>query len=139
MLTTRALQSTAAHGATVSLQPAAGQTAAASGGTSAAPAGYAITSVVVVDVERGLVRHDQTVMVSGDRIQRIGPRAAVTVQKDLRVIDGRGQFLKPGLVDAHVHFADPPLFGRMMIANGVLTVRDMGQPNGCLHPASIRF
>ena len=120
MLITRALQSTSAVGAA-----ALSQTAAAA----AAPAGYAITGVAVVDVEQGLVRRDQTVIVLGDRIQRIGLRASVPVQKNLRVIDGRGQFLMPGLVDSHVHFADPPVFGRVMIANGVLTVRDMGQPN----------
>ncbi len=34
----------------------------------------------------------------------------------------------PGLVDAHVHYYDPPVFGRLMIANGVVLVRDMGMP-----------
>ncbi len=33
----------------------------------------------------------------------------------------------PGLVDAHAHFFHPPVFGRLMLANGVLVVRDMGQ------------
>lgn len=93
------------------------------------PSGYAITGVGVVDVEKGVVHQDQTVVISGDRIQRVGLRTAVSVGKDLQVIAGHGQFVMPGLVDAHVHFADPPLFARMMIANGVLTVRDLGQPN----------
>ena len=114
------VRSTSAIGATGSSQAAP---------PTGAPAGYAITGVAVVDVEKGLVRSDQTVIVVGDRVQRIGPRAAVPVRKTLRVIDGRGQFLMPGLVDAHVHYADPPVFGRMMIANGVLAVRDTGQPN----------
>ena len=35
----------------------------------------------------------------------------------------------PGLVDAHVHYLDAPVFGRVMIANGILLVRDMGMPN----------
>ena len=35
----------------------------------------------------------------------------------------------PGLVDAHVHYLEAPVFGRVMIANGVLLVRDMGMPN----------
>ena len=35
----------------------------------------------------------------------------------------------PGLVDAHVHYLEAPIFGRLMIANGVLLVRDMGMPN----------
>jgi L-ascorbate metabolism protein UlaG (beta-lactamase superfamily) len=52
------------------------------------PAGYAITGVGVVDVEKGLVRSDQRVIVVGDRIQHIGLGASVPVQKNLRVIDG---------------------------------------------------
>jgi imidazolonepropionase-like amidohydrolase len=44
------------------------------------------------------------------------------------VIDGQGLYLMPGLVDAHVHYFDPAIFGRLMIANGVLLVRDMGMP-----------
>jgi imidazolonepropionase-like amidohydrolase len=35
----------------------------------------------------------------------------------------------PGLVDAHVHYFDAPIFGRVLIAKGVLLVRDMGMPN----------
>ncbi len=35
----------------------------------------------------------------------------------------------PGLADAHVHYLEAPIFGRLMIANGVLLVRDMGMPN----------
>jgi imidazolonepropionase-like amidohydrolase len=40
----------------------------------------------------------------------------------------------PGLVDAHVHYFDAPVFGRVMIANGVLLVRDMGMPNEYILP-----
>ena len=92
------------------------------------PASYTITGVAVVDVEQGIVLADQTVIVVGDRIQKIGPRSEVAAPKDSRLIDGRGLYLMPGLVDAHVHYYDPPVFGRAMIANGVLMVRDMGQP-----------
>jgi imidazolonepropionase-like amidohydrolase len=92
------------------------------------PASYTITGVAVVDVEQGIVLADQTVIVVGDRIQKIGSRSEVAAPKDSRLIDGGGLYLMPGLVDAHVHYYDPPVFGRAMIANGVLMVRDMGQP-----------
>jgi len=90
--------------------------------------GYAITGVAVVDVERGIVRRDQTVLVAGARIEKTGPRSGVSVPSDARRIDGRGLYLMPGLVDAHVHYYDPPVFGRLLIANGVVLVRDMGLP-----------
>jgi imidazolonepropionase-like amidohydrolase len=90
--------------------------------------GYAITDVAVVDVEAGTVRPDQTVIVAGDRIERVGPESDVSVPSHARRIDGRGLYLMPGLVDAHVHYYDPPVFGRLLIANGVVLVRDMGLP-----------
>ena len=91
-------------------------------------AGYAITSVAIVDVESGTVLPEQTVLVVGDRIEKVGPRSEVSVPQGSRSIDGRGLYLMPGLVDAHVHYFDPPVFGPLLIANGVVLVRDMGMP-----------
>jgi len=90
---------------------------------------YAVTHVAVVDVENGIVRLDQTVIVTGDRIHTIASGVDLSVLQDSRCIDGRGLYLMPSLVDAHVHNFDPPVFGRMFIANGVLLVRDLGHPN----------
>jgi len=89
----------------------------------------AITGVAVVDVEKGIVLPDQTVIIEDSLIQAVGPRAGLSAPKSANVIDGRGLYLMPGLVDAHVHYLEAPVFGRVMIANGVLLVRDMGMPN----------
>ena len=89
----------------------------------------AITGVAVVDVEKGIVLPDQTVIIADGLIQAVGPRAGLSAPKRANVIDGRGLYLMPGLVDAHVHYLEAPIFGRVMIANGVLLVRDMGMPN----------
>ena len=88
----------------------------------------AITGVDVVDVEQGRTVPDQTVIIEGESIQAVGPHAEVVVPDGVRVIDGRGLYLMPGLVDAHVHYFDQEVFGRVMIANGVLLARDMGLP-----------
>lgn len=93
-----------------------------------APSRTAITGVAIVDVERGIVVPDQTVIIAGDRIETMGPRTDVSVPNGSHVIDSRGRYLIPGLTDAHVHLFDPEVFVRVMIANGVLLVRDMGQP-----------
>ncbi len=89
---------------------------------------YAITDVAVVDVEKGIIIPDQTVIIEGELIKAVGLRAEIAVPDGARVIDGRGLYLMPGLVDAHVHYFDPEIFGRVLIANGVLLVRDMGMP-----------
>jgi len=89
---------------------------------------YAITDVAVVDVEQGSILPDQTVIIEDDLIRAVGPRAGLTVPNGARVIDGRGLYLMPGLVDAHIHYFDQEVFGRVLIANGVLLARDMGLP-----------
>lgn len=91
--------------------------------------GYAIDFVTIVDVKRGCAVPGQTVLIQGDRIACIGAQGDVEVPQGAQLIPGQGFYLMPGLVDAHVHYYDAPIFGRLMIANGVLLVRDMGMPN----------
>src|SRR5215510_13072151 len=43
----------------------------------------------------------QSVIIEGETIQAVGP--SVPVPKGAQVINGEGQFLIPGLIDAHVH------------------------------------
>lgn len=112
---------------------AGGQTSSP-GAIPSPPPGYAIAGVAVIDVERAAVRADQTVLVEGERILRIGSRAEIDIPKGFQTIDGRGLHLIPGLIDAHVHYYDPPVFGRAMLANGVVMVREMGQPNDTMLP-----
>jgi imidazolonepropionase-like amidohydrolase/phosphohistidine phosphatase SixA len=80
---------------------------------------------------------DQIVLVVGDRIERVGPRAQIRIPEGYRVIDGKGQTLMPGLVDMHIHLSAEA--GRpgdasqralaVMLAHGVTTARTMaGHP-----------
>jgi imidazolonepropionase-like amidohydrolase len=89
---------------------------------------YAITNVAVVDVINGKVIPNQTVIIIGDQIAQIGAQGKIKLQPGMEAIDGNGYYLMPGLVDAHVHYFEADTFGRLMIANGVLLVRDVGMP-----------
>jgi imidazolonepropionase-like amidohydrolase len=95
---------------------------------------YAIADVTVVDVETGTAVPGQTVIVAGEQIESIGATRDVRIAEGTASIDGQGRYLMPGLVDAHVHFFDPEVFGRLMIANGVLLVRDTGLPTEAVVP-----
>lgn len=67
----------------------------------------AIVGATVVQPQQGgeaIVRPNWTVIVSGERIEAVGPAATVVVPPGALVIDGRGRFVVPGLIDAHVHF-----------------------------------
>jgi imidazolonepropionase-like amidohydrolase len=46
---------------------------------------------------------DGTIVLVGGAIQAIGPAASVTVPGDARVIDGKGKFVSPGIIDTHSH------------------------------------
>ncbi len=83
-----------------------------------------IEGVTVINVERGVAVPGQWVVVSGERITGVFD-GAPAMKAAKRTIDGRGQFLIPGLIDSHVHYVDRETYGRLFIASGVTLVRDM--------------
>jgi len=120
---------------------------------SAAPAGapVLIEKVTVVSPEREAPLRDAFVLLEGGRIRSVGTTRP-PVAKDVRVVDGRGRFLVPGLIDSHVHVGTPPGMGtltedfvkrheailaaywrqqpRSYLYHGVTTVVDLASPPG---------
>jgi len=101
--------------------------------TTLQPTQIAITDVTVINPRSESMQPHSIVVINGNRITFVSRSAAVPLAKNTRVIDGRGQFLIPGLWDMHVHSAFGDWFpgGReiilpLFIANGVTGVRDMG-------------
>ena len=85
------------------------------------PAGnYKIIDVTVIDVEKRIAVPGQTVTIVGDRIDKIGAQVEPGISEQVKTINGRGLYLMPWLVDAHVHYLEAPIFGRLMIASGAL-------------------
>ena len=67
----------------------------------------AIVGATVVHPSRdgaAAAERDATVVVEGARIASVGPARTTAVPPGARVIDGRGKWVIPGLIDAHVHF-----------------------------------
>jgi hypothetical protein len=75
----------------------------------------------------------QTVIVRDAHVQSIGTVADVEVPIDARIVNGRGRWLVPGLVDMHVHIraVDLPAY----VANGITTVRDLAGLDSVLDTA----
>lgn len=94
--------------------------------SSRAASQVSITHVNVIDVERGSVQADRTVVIENDRIRAITTGAPAGA-RGTRTIDARGGYMIPGLWDMHVHLG---MAGRsalaLLVANGVTGVRDMG-------------
>ena len=84
----------------------------------------AITDVTVVPMSSDGVLVHHTVVLRGDRIAAVAPRASVQLPSGVTVIDGAGKWLIPGLADMHVHtWYDDDLV--LFLAAGVTTVRNM--------------
>jgi imidazolonepropionase-like amidohydrolase len=83
---------------------------------------------------RGPVPNSVT-LVRGSRIVCAGAAGECPIPARARIIDARGHWLIPGLIDSHVHLLfltrgsaseELPLDLRDLLAQGVTTVRDMG-------------
>ncbi len=139
--------------------------ATAGAGDSAAPARpaervIALVGATVVHPERegaAAASPGSTVLIAGERITAVGPAATTAVPRGARVIDVRGKWVIPGLIDSHVHFFQSgnlytrpdvadfgawrpyaaevarnetrlPLTFRVWLASGVTSVADVGGP-----------
>jgi hypothetical protein len=85
-----------------------------------------IRSVTVFDSDSGTMRGPSDVYVFRGRIVSIEPPGS-PARDPAAIIDGEGRYLLPGLFDMHAHFWRWD--GMLNIANGVTTVRDMGNDN----------
>ncbi len=75
------------------------------------------------DAASATVRPDMTVVIAGNRIERVVPDAAAKIPAHARITDARGKTLLPGLWDMHVHLSEDD--GLLNIANGITSVRDL--------------
>jgi imidazolonepropionase-like amidohydrolase len=97
-----------------------------------ATASVAIKNVSVFDSINEQMLPPQSVLIQGDRIQGVG--SSLPIPHGALVVDGRGQFLIPGLIDAHVHVVHltdrthvaGEEFLPMFLGAGVTSVRSTG-------------
>lgn len=96
----------------------------------------ALSHVRVIDGTGAPAREDQTVLISGGKIQSLGNANAASVPSGTKILDLKGYSVIPGLVGMHEHmfypirggnFADMGFsFPRLYLAAGVTTIRTGG-------------
>lgn len=99
----------------------------------------AFVHVNVVPMDQETVLQDQTVIIKDGRIDQMGDANSLELPSGMRIIDGQGQYLLPGLSEMHAHIPVPregddtmrvmsaPLF--LYLANGITIIRGMlGHP-----------
>ena len=79
----------------------------------------------VVNVRDGRIAPNATIVLRNGRIESIGTEPAPS---GTRVLDLKGKYVLPGLIDAHTHAADFDAF-RRALESGVTTVRSAGVSN----------
>ncbi|HMH56712.1 MAG TPA: amidohydrolase family protein, partial [Gemmatimonadales bacterium] len=108
---------------------------------------HLIRNVTLIDGLGGEPHADWAVAVEGERIAWIGPSAQAPTFDPHNVVDGKGHWLLPGMINSHVHLCNDgsaDLFGqvlndsvpiatirsvinaRLTLAAGITTVRDCG-------------
>jgi len=102
--------------------------------TKAERADIAIQNVTIIDATGASEKPGMTVLIAGNRILRIGLTQKTRLAEGVRIVDGSGKYLIPGLWDMHIH----PLEGKdirwkefmaLFIVNGITNVRVMfGDP-----------
>lgn len=89
----------------------------------------AIVGATVIDVNGKSHIADAVVVIEGNKIKSVGPRAKVKVPSGAEIIDATGKYLIPGVIDTHTHSAydgkDSWLSSRFL-ATGITTVLDTG-------------
>src|SRR6185295_12691221 len=71
--------------------------------TRSGPVAVVIDGAQIWDGTGAAPVQDAVVVIKGDRIDAIGPRASVTVPADARTVDAKGKTIIPGLVNMHGH------------------------------------
>jgi len=86
-----------------------------------------------VDTVGGKLLPDQTVVIRGNRIVRVGKAAKDAAHETGKVVDAKGLYLIPGLWDMHTHVYFDSTAGEgtdlvlpLFVVNGITGVRDMG-------------
>lgn len=93
---------------------------------------FVLTNVNIVDTENQIIQRNKTIAVSAGKIQAIASSAEVLSTNNAQIIDGKGGYVTPGLIDMHVHMYEKAAFA-LALTHGVTHVRIMnGVPNNLI-------
>lgn len=64
----------------------------------------AITNANLINVNDGKVLNNTTILIENNLIKEVGKTGKIKIPTDAQVIDAKGKWIIPGMVDAHIHF-----------------------------------
>jgi imidazolonepropionase-like amidohydrolase len=93
-------------------------------------ADLAITNVTVIDMTSAPAQSGVTVLITDNRISKIGKTKKTKLAGGVQIIDGSGKFLIPGLWEMYAHLGYEKDSWDLFIANGVTSLRvNLGFPD----------
>ena len=102
---------------------------------------FAVTNINVIPMDSNTILRNYTLLIKGDRIEKMGPSSNVDLPESIYTIDGTNKFIMPGLSDMHTHIA-PSIFAdnleagikdlELYLCTGVTTIRIMSGNEGHL-------
>jgi len=87
----------------------------------------------VIDPRRGLDTEADVLLVGGT-VSRVGAGIAASVGRDVRVVDVRGRWVVPGLIDLHAHLREPGQEYKEDVATGTRAAAAGGFTAVCAMP-----
>ena len=102
--------------------------------------------IITMADESGGIIEDATLLITGNRIEAIGPRADIEIPQGVRTLDLDGKTIMPGFIDAHAHGPQGrddivPAQNWSAVAHlalGVTTIHDPSSTASEIFPASER-
>lgn len=95
--------------------------------------GFVLNNVNIIDVENQQILPAKSLVVQNGKISAIGPTLIAGAHPTLKLIDGKGGYVTPGLIDMHVHMYEKAAY-LLTLSHGVTHVRIM---NGI--PAQLKW
>ena len=95
--------------------------------------GFILNNVNIIDVENQQILPAKSLVVQNGKISAIGPTLIAGAHPTLKLIDGKGGYVTPGLIDMHVHMYEKAAY-LLTLSHGVTHVRIM---NGI--PAQLKW
>lgn len=90
------------------------------------PRAIVIDGATVIDGTGATPLANRTIVLDGPRIAAIGASGAVQIPANARVLDAKGKFVIPGLIDGHTHWRG--WTGELFLNHGVTSIVDLGNP-----------
>jgi hypothetical protein len=91
------------------------------------PTALVLRGGTLVDVTSGKEVSGSVIVIRGERIEQIGTEDSAVIPESAQIVEVRGKWIVPGLIDSHAHAGDDEdTLLSLYLANGVTTIRNPG-------------